>query len=166
LAEDEKSTEAEMNRLLALQATGDNRKARAELIAAGQTPDSPSTSQELSNAITRLGDIRLARKIQRDRLQDVIRREGSRLCQELKPQYEALAKREADALVELHDVRSEIFELKSGLMGRGIGFYPIICNVDSTTVFGEPNDPGSHFANLLRECVKFGHLSKLPKGLR
>ena len=69
-------------------------------------------------------------------------------------------------MFDLYETQAEIFALEGKLRGQRIGFYPIVCNIDLTPVFGQPNDPGSHFANLLRDCVKFGHLSKLPKGLK
>jgi hypothetical protein len=166
LAADEKTLEAEVQRLLPMQGSDNTRRARAEIIAAGGTPDIPDTNQQLSEAVTQLGDIRLANKIHRDKMKGIRQREGERLCHEIKPAYDALAKRQATGMSDLYETQAEIFALECKLRGQGIGFYPIVCNIDSARVFGEPNDPGSHFANLLRECVKFGHLSKLPKGLK
>jgi len=94
LAADEKNAEAKVQRLLSLQSTDNTRQARAAIIAEGGTPEAPITSQQLSEQVTLLGDIRLATKIHSEKRQGVRQREGQRLCHELKPAYDAIARRQ------------------------------------------------------------------------
>lgn len=166
LATEETALRTEARNLIALQGKDNNRRARAEMIAAGETPDAALATPQLDATLSKLGDVELAIKIHRDKMQKIRLDEGKRLCLELKPSYDVMAKRLAAALVEVYAADSDIFELKSGLMSQGIGFYPVVCNLDTESVFGSPNDKSTNFARLLRECVKYGFLKELPKALK
>jgi hypothetical protein len=168
LLTDETTTQAELRRLRSLNGIDENREARAAMYAAGKTPTPVSSiNTQLDEAITRLSDIQLARELNADKRRKLRISEGTRLCQdELKSPYDASAKKFADNLASIYGFLLEADQLKSSLMCQSVGFYPTVCNLDTEPVFGSPLDPGSPIVRLLRECVHFRYLSRLPAGLR
>jgi hypothetical protein len=163
LAADEAALEAEARNLMALQGKDNNRRARAEMIVAGETPNPELDTPQLDAVLSKLGDVKFARKLLRDKREVTKLREGKRLCLELKPEYDTSAAQFAKDLVNIFNFLVEKHQLQSGLMGQGIPFFPIVCNIDTDSVLGSPADPGSGIARLLRECVQFGYLKHMPK---
>ena len=167
LSEEETATKAEIRRLMSLTSgINDNRKERRELIASGQRPGPvTNTKTAIDELRLHVGDLEWARKTLRENIQKIRLREGKTLCLELKPAYDVVAKRHAAALVDVYDTQREMFKLESELRAQDISFFPTVCNLETELVLGSVNDGGSALARLLRECVRYGYLSKLPKGL-
>lgn len=166
LTDAETTTEAEIKTIVSMQGTDSHRQVRAAIIAEGKTPPPDLDTPQLDAKIGQLGDIRLARKIHREKMAETRRREGARLCLELKPAFDASAKRLAAAAVEAHAAVMDMTKLESNLKGQGVGFYPTVCNLDTESVFGYPTDRTSNFAMFLRECIQFKYLKEMPKELR
>ena len=166
IAADESQTETDIREIISLQGTDTNRQMRAAMIVAGKTPPPELRTPDLDSKMSHLGDIRLARKLSKDKVAETRRREGTRLCLELKPAFNAIAKRFADALVSAHTAALEMASLESQLKSQGIGFYPIVCNINTEKVIGWPTDKTSDFSRLLHECVAMKHLKSLPKELQ
>lgn len=165
LAADDARTEKEIREGQMLQAAGANRFERAELLAAGKTPPSEAEAQDLKAKINHLADIRLARELHAKKDAEIRRREGSRLCLALKPEFDASAKDFANALVVAYGAMTKMAALESTLKAQNVGFYPIVCNVDFEKVLGWPTDRTSGLARLFRECVQHGHLRAMPREL-
>jgi hypothetical protein len=163
LAGDEAALIAEARTLTALQGKDKNRPARAEMIVAGETPGPELTTPQLEATLSRLGDVRFARKLLRDKQKAIRLREGTRLCLELKPAYDAIAAKFAENLVSVFNFLVEQHQMQSSLMGQDIPFFPHVCNLDTVSMFGSPADPGSAIAILMRECVERGYLNHMPK---
>lgn len=160
-------TKAELNWLRWSGTDDYDREARAAKYAAGEIPQPPfSSKREIDDTESRSADIQLARKLNADQQRDLRISEGRRMCtEELKPRYDASAKKFAEHLVGINEFLAASDDLKGSLLAQGIGFYPIVCNLD-VGMFGSPRDPGSAIVRLLRECVSRGYLNKLPPGLR
>jgi hypothetical protein len=164
LAADEAKTEAEIRQDKAAQSTDSNRNERAAMLLAGKTP-SPANTPDISAKLSHLADIRVARTLQFEKEAKTRYREGTRLCLSLKPAFDASAKRFADALVVAHSAALEMNSLESKLKAQGIGFYPVVCNINTEKVIGWPTDKTSDFAILLRECVAMKHIKSMPREL-
>jgi hypothetical protein len=164
LSADETATRGEIQKVNSLKA-GNNRQARAEIIASGKTPE-PDNTPQIDALVDRLRDIEAAKEIHRRKMQGIKIAESRRLCLELKPQYDASAAVFVEALLKAHAALLEMDELEIALRAQDIGFYPIICNIRTDRVFGSATDRTGDFAMLLRECVEHGHLKQLPDGLK
>jgi hypothetical protein len=158
-------TEARRQFTIASQSIDNGRAARAEAIAQGTTPDASLDSPQIDATVSRLRDTELALELSQAKLRQIKIREDRRLCTELKPAWDTLARQLASQLVDLHSTLLTMSQLKSDLMQQDIGFYPIICSLDIENVFESPRDRTSDFARLLRECIEHGYLKQLPHGL-
>jgi hypothetical protein len=163
------ATEALIRSLAAQRGKGLDRAERIAKIAAGENhATSESIETKYANAVRKLADLKDAGEIAKANTAKVKQTESVKLLQSLQPDFQRLAKRFAEAAVVMHDTRIEMDELKSSLLGQGIGFHPIVCDFDleAERVLGVSTDRASNFAILLRELVARGHLSKMPTELR
>jgi hypothetical protein len=84
----------------------------------------------------------------------------------VKPIEDPILKRIGAALTELHAALLERHQLRSELHNR-LGIEPVgLVNISFNDVLGIPTDKNGPLAELLRELVAAGALTKLPIGLR
>jgi hypothetical protein len=80
----------------------------------------------------------------------------------LKPAHDKIMKRLLAALVEASAANAELFDLRSQLRDKSIGFRCGVCELDSTDVLGVLHKL-SDLAEFMRSAVAGGYLSTLPK---
>jgi len=154
-------------RLRSLLSGDDNQQdSRIALIAVGEEASEPVDYQaQYRAAVRRYSDLEAACEIHDKNTRTIRLAAATDVCAKVKPEHDAATKRLAAALVEAHEANRVLFQLRTDLRAQDLAFVNIL-DVAPHEVLGAPNDKYSPFADLMRELVARGYLSKLPESLR
>jgi hypothetical protein len=133
------------------------------LVLAGQPlPDDANVDAELATAMLNWRAIEDAKEIQLRHIEDTRRDAGRKLSQSLKPQHEKLMTALCIALTDAHAAWRELFTIKRGLLGQGIGLSGLF-SVDPQEFMGVPSDRASDFCEFMRDAARAGYCRELPR---
>jgi hypothetical protein len=147
---------------------GHGLKARVESLINGTTLATPKTNAERR---TENLHARQRKEEARDYLADKIRiakhAAGERLAKDRKPVTDAAEKLVAEKFIGFYDAYYASWKMKRNLLNDGIGLYGSFngsSGVDEA--LGIPVDVNSRWADLFRDFVAAGNISKMPAALR
>jgi hypothetical protein len=145
------------------------REGRAAALADGGTVVYEDREAALNNARDEVADYAAAIELHQKAAAKRKRDAETEVLKSAQPEFKKLGRRFGDAALALFAVHSEIEELKRQLRVNGVEWRsPYVCdfNTEAEDVLGGVTDKSSNFAFLLRELLKHGHISQLPKGIR
>jgi hypothetical protein len=157
IANELEEAEAEKRRVDALQTTSDDLKHRAAMRADGKTPPPSMSLAEMRAAVSeRVLETRMAKEIAHSRYEQLMKDEGLKLRQSLKPAHDKVVNDVlVPALLQVHSALCTIERLKHDLGAQGLGWYSIPCCIDSEHLYEAATAT-------LRELVQLGYAKKMP----
>jgi hypothetical protein len=159
----EKRLSAKAHELRQKQANGlgpDEQQAQIVLVMTGQ--ELPDLEAEFKSTMRQWRVVADAKDHQRKLVDLQNKKAGKALCESLRPEHDKLQKRLSAALTDAHAVWTELFALKRGLLGQGIGLSNLF-SADPQEFMGVPSDRASEFSEFMRDAARAGYCRELPR---
>jgi hypothetical protein len=141
-----------------------DRESRIAMVMAEESfPATDDTDAKLTSELLEWEAIVEAKESVKPKLAAARREASDKILAGLKPAHDEIMHRLVSALVEAHKANVELFDLRSQLRDRSIGWRNGVCELLPDEVLNTPTIY-SHLADFFRAAVKAGYLKTLPAG--